>query len=117
MIGTETTEPKVMLAVNSSAEIPDDMTEAEVQAFWDTHYVGEGLLAEGIDEEHARVVAELDEQIDTTTALPFYLQLNHQLEQRVQHIAKLEGISYQRLIEQFVLERTYQEELRLGIIK
>lgn len=107
----ETAETKVMIAVNSSAEIPDNMTEAEVQAFWDTHYVGDGLIAEGIDEEHAEFLRAMRAKRRQSVAIA------PRLEQRVQHIATLEGISYQRLIEQFVLERTYQEELRLGIIK
>lgn len=104
-------DSETMPVINASSDIPDNMSEVECRDFWDSHQIGEGLITEGIDEEHAnflRAIRAKRHQSVTITA---------HLEQRVQHIAKLEGISYQRLIEQFVLERTYQEELRLGIVK
>ena len=45
------------------------------------------------------------------------LNLNAGLERRLRELADLEGVGYQTLIKQFLLERTYQEEVRRGILK
>ena len=91
----------------------EPMTEAEVQDFWQHHEVGEELLAKGID-------ADLKEKLTAgrkTRSRNITLNLNAQLERRLRTIAEAEGIGYQTLIKQFLLERTYQEEVRLGIVK
>ncbi len=45
------------------------------------------------------------------------LNLSKGLEQRLRKLAEIEGVGYQTLIKQFLLERTYQEEVRRGIVQ
>ena len=44
------------------------------------------------------------------------LHLPAHLERRLQEIAQREGTSVEALVQQFILERTHQEEVRLGIL-
>lgn len=44
------------------------------------------------------------------------LHLPNNLERRLQELARREGTSKEVLIQQFLLERTHQEEVRLGIL-
>jgi hypothetical protein len=45
-----------------------------------------------------------------------HLHLSAQLERRLKELAQREGISKEALVQKFLLERTYQEEVRLGIL-
>jgi predicted DNA binding CopG/RHH family protein len=90
------------------------MTETEVQDFWQTHQVGKGLLASALEPD---LKAKLQAARAERKSRNITLNLNEGLEQRIRHLAELEGVGYQTLIKQFVLERTYQEELRRGIVK
>ena len=100
--------------VDAKEQIPTSMSEAEAQNFWDTHQVGEGLLAEPLD---ADLKKTLQKARKTARSRNITLNLNAGLERRLRHLAELEGTGYQTLIKQFLLERTYQEELRRGILK
>ncbi|WP_420594414.1 hypothetical protein [Deinococcus sp.] len=47
---------------------------------------------------------------------PTSLRLSADLERRLRHLAALKGTSYQTLMKEFVLERVYEEEKRLGVV-
>ncbi|PNY82865.1 hypothetical protein CVO96_04495 [Deinococcus koreensis] len=44
------------------------------------------------------------------------LRLDGDIEKRLKHIAELKKIPYQTLLKQFVDERLYEEEKRMGLI-
>ena len=100
--------------VNSVEQIPTSMTEAEARRFWETHQAGEGLLEEPLDADLRKT---LKKARATAQSRNITLNLNAGLERRLRRLAELEGTGYQTLIKQFLIERTYQEELRRGILK
>lgn len=110
-------------AVNSSAEIPDFATEEEYVAFWHTHSLGPGLIAKGRDDPEA--LARLNElaprQKPRQPRLPkathvTTLRLDEDMETRLKRVAALKKVPYQTLLKQFVGERLYEEEKRLGVL-
>ena len=105
---------KSLIEVNSKNEIPKFKNEAEEREFWQTHSFGPGLA------------------ISNTTDFPFALppikprpastkatsiRLGNDLERRLKIVANKKKMPYQTLLKEFVLERTYEEEKRLGLIK
>lgn len=44
------------------------------------------------------------------------LRLDEDMEKRLKHVAALKKVPYQTLFKQFVAERLYEEEKRLGVI-
>ncbi len=44
------------------------------------------------------------------------LRLDEDMEQRLKHLAELKKVPYQTLLKQFVGERLYEEEKRLGVV-
>lgn len=99
-----------MRLIHSSQAIPENMSEAEAHAFWSTHAAGEGLLVEPLDEEDRQVIREIRAKL----ARP--IPIKPRLRRRLEALAAFEGTNSARLVEQFLLERTYQEEMRHGII-
>lgn len=93
---------------------PESMTESELQAYWQTHRVGKSLLDSSLEPD---LKAKLQEARAKHKSRNITLNLNEALEQRIRQLAEIEGVGYQTLIKQFVLERTYQEEVRRGIVK
>ncbi len=47
---------------------------------------------------------------------PLVLNLDATLERRLEEVAQREGTTKEALMKQFILERVYQEEVRLGIV-
>jgi predicted DNA binding CopG/RHH family protein len=92
----------------------EEMTETEVQAFWQTHEVGEGLLAEPLD---AALKAKLQAARDARKSRNITMNLSTNLEQRLRVLAERKHTPYQTLLKEFVLERVYEEEKRLGILE
>lgn len=97
--------------VNSSAEIPYGMTEAEVHEFWSTHSVGPGLLAEPLPDD-----GFVDPPTRPVRSRAISLRLGTDLDARIQRLAERKGTPYQTLMKEFLLERTYEEEKRLGLV-
>lgn len=100
--------------VHSLDEIPEFASEAEEAAFWDTHELAPGLMS--------RQNAEALEGLPPPTARPVRsrptsIRLGRDLEERLRHLADLKGTSYQTLLKEFVLERIYEEEKRLKVIR
>ena len=112
-----------LLAVNSKAEIPEFATEEEYIEFWQTHSFGPGLLEEGkLDPD----VQALRERIAPRTrprqprqpkaTHVTTLRLDGDMQARLKRVAALKKVPYQTLLKQFVGERLYEEEKRLGVL-
>jgi polyribonucleotide nucleotidyltransferase len=99
--------------VNHLEQIPVSMTEKEAQTFWQTHQVGEGLLREKVDTD---LKAKLNHARANRKSRNITLNLSENLEKRLRHLAELKQTSYQTLLKEFVLERVYEEEKRIGIL-
>ena len=110
-------------AVNSSAEIPEFATEEEFIEFWQTHSIGPGLIAEGRNDPEAQAVLDriAPRQRPRQPRQPkathvTTLRLDEDMEQRLKRVAALKKVPYQMLLKQFVGERLYEEEKRLGVV-
>lgn len=119
-------EEQAMIEVNSRAEIPDFSTEEELIYFWQTHSIGPGLVDEGKTDPAAQAMAERlrggqprqrpRQPRQPKATFVTSLRLDEDMEQRLKHVAKLKKVPYQTLLKQFVGERLYEEEKRLGVI-
>ena len=108
-----------MIPVNSRSEIPENMTETEEHEFWKTHEVGPGLVTETAHDSEAQ--AEMGAVLSAIRlrrqkSTPTSLRLSVDLERRLRHLAELKHTNYQTLLKEFVLERVYEEEKRLGVV-
>ncbi|GAA5533704.1 CopG family antitoxin [Deinococcus aluminii] len=92
-----------MPLINSRAEIPEFATEEEYIEFWQTHSIGPSLIEEG-------------KNAPKFQALAARLRLDEDMEKRLKHVAALKKVPYQTLLKQFVAERLYEEEKRLGLV-
>ena len=112
--------------INSRAEIPEFATEEEFIEFWQTHSIGPGLIEEGKNDPElqafaarlrggqARQSSRQPRQPKATHVTT--LRLDEDMEQRLKRVAALKKVPYQTLLKQFVGERLYEEEKRLGLI-
>ncbi len=107
---SENTAKKIV--VNEIGKEP--LTESEVKDFWQNHQVGDKLLALPLELE---LQTKLQQARSQRKSRSITLNLSEGLKQRLHQIAELEGVGDHTLIKQFLLERTYQEEVRRGIIK
>lgn len=98
-----------MVTINSEDEIPVFASEEEEAKFWDTHELGDEMLAkmqsipEGIlppSRPRTRSVA---------------IRFDEDTIQRVKSLAQQRHKSYQTLLKEFVLERLCEEEKREGL--
>jgi CopG antitoxin of type II toxin-antitoxin system len=85
------------------------LNEAQLKVFWDTHEVTPELLS-------TPIAPEDDFELPKSKSKLISLRLERDLDKRLRHLAKQKGTSYQTLLKEFVLERVYEEEKRLGII-
>ncbi|OLV16845.1 hypothetical protein [Deinococcus marmoris] len=112
--------------VNSREEIPEDMTTEEAAEFWDTHSIGPGLIEEGKNDPETQAFAARlrggqprpspRQPRQPRATFVTSLRLDTDTEQRLKHVAEIKKIPYQTLLKQFVGERLYEEEKRLGVI-
>lgn len=117
-IPAQPTEPE-LIVIHSMDEIPENMTEAEAAAFWDTHTMSRELLQQGKNDPEAlafleRIAPRQSRQPKATFVTS--LRLDEDMERRLKHVAELKKVPYQTLLKQFVGERLYEEEKRLGIV-
>lgn len=96
--------------ITDMSQIPAFATEAEEAEFWATHALAEHLLSA----EHAD--SDLLPPKRPRKSNPTSIRLGADLERRLRHLAELKGTSYQTLLKEFVLERVYEEEKRLGVV-
>ncbi|GMA14078.1 hypothetical protein E5F05_18455 [Deinococcus metallilatus] len=96
--------------ITDMSQIPAFTSEAEEAEFWGTHSLAEHLLSR----EHTNTDLLLPTR--PRKSRPTSIRLGTDLERRLCHLAELKGTSYQTLLKEFVLERVYEEEKRLGVI-
>ncbi len=98
--------------IHSLDEIPKTMTEAEEQAFWESHELGEEIAFEPIPEDDPE--APPARSRDKTRVTP--IRFTEKDLERYKRMAKIKGVGYQTLIKQFASERLYEEEKREGLV-
>jgi predicted DNA binding CopG/RHH family protein len=100
--------------INDVKDIPEFDTEREEQAFWETHHLNVNLFNKSNNKALLNLPLKRSSKASTK---PISLRLEHDLDARLREVAKRKGANYQTLLKDFVLERVYEEEKRLGIIK
>lgn len=115
-----------MTVINTRNEIPENMTTDEAAEFWDTHALGAGLFEEGKNDPEVQAFMTLlrggkERQSPRQPRQPkasfvTTLRLDADVEARLKHVAALKQMPYQTLLKQFVSERLYEEEKRLGVL-
>ncbi len=99
-----------MTTIQSWDDVPTFASEAEEAAYWATHDLGEGLLAqmgpvpEGALPPHRPRTRPVAVRFDDATL------------RRLRILAARRHKGYQTLLKEFVLERLYEEEKREGIV-
>jgi predicted DNA binding CopG/RHH family protein len=99
---------KKMTLVKRMEDIPNFVNDAEEQTFWETHALAPELYSKNNNGSLLELPLPKSKLIS--------LRLERDLDKRLRHLAKQKGTSYQTLLKEFVLERVYEEEKRLGII-
>jgi uncharacterized protein (DUF4415 family) len=94
--------------VERPEDVPTFRTEAEEQAFWETHTFGPGML------QRLRPAREVDPRLPPPRApsSSVTIRLNADVLHRLRRLAAARGMGYQTLLKQFVTERLYEEEQR-----
>lgn len=100
-----------MILVNSLDEIPVFQTEAEEHEFWSTHDFSEHAL-----EQMEPLSAEELALLPPVRLRPVELHLDRRTVARLRALATRNGTGLKTLIKQFVAERLYEEEQRVGLI-
>jgi hypothetical protein len=121
-----TTDHDRFVVVNFRTEIPEFASEEEFAQFWETHSIGPGLIEEGrSDPEVQALAANLrGGQPRQSPRQPRQPKASHittlrpdaDVETRLKQVAALKQVLYQTLLKQFVSERLYEEEKRLGVL-
>jgi predicted DNA binding CopG/RHH family protein len=99
--------------VKTQNDIPKNMTEQQARAYWDSHSITPSLLAEPLESD---LQAKLKVARAERSSRNISVNVANELEQRLRHVANLKKVPYQTLLKEFVLERLYEEEKRLGIV-
>jgi predicted DNA binding CopG/RHH family protein len=99
---------QIMTLIKRVEDIPNFANESEEQTFWETHSVASELYSKNHNENLLTLPLPKSKLIS--------LRLERDLDKRLRNLAKQKGTSYQTLLKEFVLERVYEEEKRLGII-
>lgn len=109
--------------VNCLEDIPEFASEEEYANFWETHTPGPALFEaaknnpeswELLNRIAPRTRPRQPRQPKDTHITT--LRLDGDTEQRLKHLAALKKIPYQTLLKQFVNERLYEEEKRMGVV-
>lgn len=97
---------KKLTSLTDPSQVPAKMTEAEAQAFWDSHEVTDAYLDKAQDvDEGPPVRSPVSSQSIT-------LRLETDTLKRLKSLADQKRMGYQTLLKSFVLERLYEEEKR-----
>lgn len=99
--------------IHSLDEIPDFASEAEEARFWDEHELAPGMMSR----QNAGALSDLLPPPREPKSRPTSIRLGRDLEQRLRRLAEIKGTSYQTLLKEFVLERVYEEEKRMGVLR
>ncbi|GAK41538.1 hypothetical protein TCA2_4029 [Paenibacillus sp. TCA20] len=99
-----------MKIITSRDQIPEHMSDAEAAEFWSNHYMSDELLESSIIEEE-------DYDLPRRKSLAISVHLDEDLIQRIRTLAKQRNKSYQTLIKEFLIERTYEEEKKTPALR
>lgn len=103
--------------INDLSQIPDFNSEKEEAEFWDTHTLAAGMMTRGNAEALNDLLPPTRSRAERPAkSNPISLRLGVDLERRLRALAEKKGTTYQTLMKEFVLERTYEEEKRLGMV-
>lgn len=91
-------------------DVPAFKNEAEEAAFWATHRLGEGILA-----QMGPVPEDVLPQPRPRTR-PIAVRFDEDTLRRIKALAGRKHKGYQTLLKEFVVERLYEEEKREGIV-
>lgn len=94
--------------LTSASEVPRDMTLRETAEFWDTHELTEDYLVEN------ETVGDEGLPAKRTSTKTISLRMDVDTIERLQQVARKKQKGYQTLLKQFVIERLYEEEKKLG---
>ncbi len=105
------------IIIHDTRNIPHFKTEAEEQAFWDTHTLSAELFQESSSTEYPdpsklRRSQERPKKQSSST----HIRFDADTTRRLKALAAVKGTKYQTLLKQFVVERLYEEEKREGIV-
>ncbi len=91
-------------------QVPENMSEEEARAFWQEHTVTDEYLAKiEVDEDDLPPARPRRASRNTS------IRLDDDLTKRLKTLARKKGKGYQTLMKEFVIERLYEEEKRLGL--
>ncbi|EYB69398.1 hypothetical protein DEIPH_ctg008orf0131 [Deinococcus phoenicis] len=120
---TDTAENIKRIPLDVGDPVPENMTTEEAAAFWDTHApTRERIAAAQKDEEAWALLNEIaprqrpKQPRQPKATFVTTLRLDEDMEKRLKHVAALKKVPYQTLLKQFVGERLYEEEKRLGVV-
>lgn len=99
-----------MKQIQSPDEIPAFRTEAEEAEFWSTHGLGDAML-----ERMAPLPLDVLPLVESRPR-PIPLRLDADVVRRLKVLARQKRKRYQTLLEEFVIERLYEEEKREGLV-
>jgi predicted DNA binding CopG/RHH family protein len=121
-----TTKPTTRILLGVNDPVPENMTTEEAAEFWDTHTPSrERIEAARGDPETQELMTRLrggqERQSPRQPRQPkathiTTLRLDEDMEQRLKRVAAIKKVPYQTLLKQFVGERLYEEEKRLGVV-
>ena len=98
-----------LVEINSLDEIPDFTSEAEEAEFWSTHGLGDELLDQ---------MGPLDDVLPPARprTRPVVIRFDDDTLARLRELARVKGKGFQTLLEEFAVERLYEEEKRAGLV-
>ena len=97
--------------VDDPVEIPAFRSEAEEQAYWDTHTFGDGILS------RMKPAREVDPGLPPGRApsSSITIRLEADTLHRLRRLAAHKHTRYQTMLKTFLVERLYEEEKRAGL--
>jgi hypothetical protein len=97
--------------IHDLSEIPRFATEDEERAFWATHEVSDKLAAV------AEPIPDGELPPARPRSRPITVRLETDTIARLRAVAAYKGMPYQTLLKDFIAERLYEEEKRIGILE
>ena len=98
-----------METIDNFDQVPEFENEAAEAAFWSTHRLGGPALEQ---------MGPLPEEfLPVRRTRPVAVRFDEDIIRRLKTLAERKGKGYQTLLKEFVVERLYEEERRMGLIQ
>ena len=107
---TDSMRQENMRKITDPRQVPHDLSDEEQLEFWETHEITEEFLTK-TEEVPAD---ERPRRRERTKSIS--LRLDESKIKRLKAIAEMRDIGYQTLIKEFITERLYEEEKRIGLL-